>query len=138
MTTPDEMRRFGTGRAYQPAVDAMRDYVRRHGNLARLGGVVMTPEPGWPAWADTPARRNVVIIDVLAAARRAAGRGRITAVITYRSPVECPACGHSFQGTWTSATDKQGQACPECGHAWPEAWAGWTLQPSVTVADTSP
>ena len=47
--------------------------------------------------------------------------------ITYHSPVTCPACGSTFQGTFTDRAAKQNQACPECGQTWLSAWAGWTL-----------
>jgi hypothetical protein len=66
----------------------------------------------------------VALLEVLEDAKPPGLAGRIT----YHSPVTCPACSHTFTGTWTQCADKEDQACP-CGETWPEAWAGWTLLP---------
>ncbi len=54
--------------------------------------------------------------------------------ITYHSPLACPACTHSFQGTWTHCTDKEDQICPHDGQIWSEAWAGWVVFPDEITA----
>lgn len=77
----------------------------------------------------------MALLEVLADAKPPAG---LAGRITYHSPLTCPACAHSFKGTWKHCTGKEDQTCPACLEVWPEAWAGWEFQPRVTVADTDP
>lgn len=36
--------------------------------------------------------------------------------ITIHSPLDCPKCGHTFDGTWFASRTPASQTCPSCGH----------------------
>jgi hypothetical protein len=49
--------------------------------------------------------------------------------ITLYSPLDCPGCGHEFDGTWVPDSTTADQTCPSCGHVFAATWPGWGLGP---------
>jgi uncharacterized protein (UPF0212 family) len=47
--------------------------------------------------------------------------------ITLYSPLDCPECGHEFDGMWVPANTTADQTCPACGHVFTATWPGWGL-----------
>lgn len=47
--------------------------------------------------------------------------------ITFYSPLDCPGCGHEFDGAWIPDATTADQTCPACGYVFTVTWKGWDI-----------
>jgi hypothetical protein len=49
--------------------------------------------------------------------------------VILRSPLNCPGCGHKFEGAWLPGNTAADQTCPSCEHVFAATWKGFTFTP---------
>jgi RNA polymerase subunit RPABC4/transcription elongation factor Spt4 len=80
-------------------------------------------------------RADLVIIDVVAAARQAAaGRNEIRLT----APLSCPSCGRGLTGRWLAGRETAAQQCRACGEVFTTTWPGFRFEPETEIVRAAP